>query len=554
MTLTNSLIKLFLFLSTVLGSSNSVIKSYETLKNRSEPTHATPHINNLIRNGLGHLNKDERDKLNEIGLRIIGNRITTMDPVLDQTYDTDHFRFYYTLQDNDAVENIDYVLIMGTIFEEVWSFYMDSIGFQSPPVNSDGLYEVRIENLPSFYFGYAVALGNGASCNSYIKMRNSYSGSQFSEHSEEENIKVTAVHEFFHAIQFDYNCFALDQSLWFLEATAVWSEDELYNDINDLYRYMPSWFANPSKPIFESSGIHMYGSFIIFQYIDEHLGGRETIRNCWEASRELANPSTDVTYDAIDAALEPFGLSFEDAYLRMRIANRVLSNQIGAEPYTYQEAEAYREVVGDWGMPSGPPEATLLFQKGNIETINNSGLSLYESAYYLINTDDPVSLTGIESEGRTQLTSVLKLRDSDEWTVRSGNQINIDPEINLDWISLIVSPLGRNNNNWDWTIRISDGFSEDFTLFSPYPNPSIGELVSIDMQVISSQTITTRIFDLSGREIWSKIEEFNSPSLKTVQWNGINHNGNKVSNGIYFIVAEGINQTDSKKIIYLKKN
>ena len=163
-------------------------------------------------------------------------------------------------------------------------------------------------------------------------------------------------------------------------------------------------------------------------------------------------------------------------------------------------------------------------------------------------------LVGIELEGHTQLTSILKLRDSDEWTVRYGNQINIDPEINLDWISLIVSPLGRNNNNWDWTIRISDGFSEDFTLFSPYPNPSIGELVSIDMQVISSQTITTRIFDLGGREIWSKIEEFNSPSLKTVQWNGINHNGNKVSNGIYFIVAEGINQTDSKKIIYLKKN
>ena len=74
------------------------------------------------------------------------------------------------------------------------------------------------------------------------------------------------------------------------------------------------------------------------------------------------------------------------------------------------------------------------------------------------------------------------------------------------------------------------------------------------MQVISSQTITTRIFDLSGREIWSKFDEFNSPSLKTVQWNGINHNGKKVSNGICVIVAEGANQTDSKKIIYLKKN
>ena len=158
MTLTSRLIKIFLFSSTLLGSSLSVVKSYETLKNRSEPTHATPHINNLIRNGLGQLNKDERDKLDAIGLRIIGNRITTMDPVLDQIYDTEHFRFYYTLQDNDAVENIDYILRMGAIFEEVRSFYMDSIGFEFPPVNSDGLYEVRIENLPSFYFGYAVAL------------------------------------------------------------------------------------------------------------------------------------------------------------------------------------------------------------------------------------------------------------------------------------------------------------------------------------------------------------------------------------------------------------
>ena len=69
-------------------------------------------------------------------------------------------------------------------------------------------------------------------------MRNSYSSSQFNSLREIDNIKVTAVHEFFHSIQFDYNCYALDHGLWFMEATAVWSEDELYNGINDLYRYM----------------------------------------------------------------------------------------------------------------------------------------------------------------------------------------------------------------------------------------------------------------------------------------------------------------------------
>ena len=72
-------------------------------------------------------------------------------------------------------------------------------------------------------------------------MRNSYSASQFNIHTEIENIKVTAVHEFFHSIQFSYNCF---ERLWLMEATAVWSEDQLFDNINDLYRYLGSWFSN----------------------------------------------------------------------------------------------------------------------------------------------------------------------------------------------------------------------------------------------------------------------------------------------------------------------
>ena len=79
----------------------------------NDPTVSDNALNKLWKSKLI---KYEKDKLDEIGLKIIDNRITTMDPLLDQTYDTEHFRFYYTLQDNDAVENIDYVLTMGAIF------------------------------------------------------------------------------------------------------------------------------------------------------------------------------------------------------------------------------------------------------------------------------------------------------------------------------------------------------------------------------------------------------------------------------------------------------
>ena len=553
MTLINRAILSFLIISIGSGSSISVRDSFDILKNSVNPVHATPHINNLIRNGMDRLEEHEIAQLNEIGLQYRANSVMTYNPALDQMYDTEHFRLLYTLDDNDAVENVDYVISMGTIFEEAWAFHIDTMGFDVPPLNSDGLYEVRIENLPSFYFGYAVAIGSGSSCESYIKMRNSYSASQFSEHTEEENIKVTAVHEFFHAIQFDYNCHALEQSLWFLESTAVWSEDELYDDINDLYRYMPSWFSSPNKPIFESSN-HMYGSFIFFQYIDEHLGGRETIRSCWENSRDLANATNDVTYDAIDIALDTYDSSFEDAYIRMCIANRILSDELGAYPYTYDEAEGYKTVISPWGTPSGPPEQTVIYEYGNTETVRDQILGLYESLYYSLATEGPVSIVVNESEGQIRLTSIIKLQGKDQWTIRSGNELNIDPEIGIDWISLIISAIGRDNSTWDWILQISDGYSEDFTSFSPYPNPSYGKRISMDLQVITGQMITTRVFDILGREVWSTTNEFISPTMTTIKWNGLNKTGKRVSNGAYYFLVEGDSHKSTHKVIFLKKN
>ena len=58
-----------------------------------------------------------------------------------------------------------------------------------------------------------------------------------------------------------------------MEATAVWSEDELYNNVNDHYRYISSWFSNINKSLDDESS-HMYGSFIFFNILTNTLEGR----------------------------------------------------------------------------------------------------------------------------------------------------------------------------------------------------------------------------------------------------------------------------------------
>ena len=49
------------------------------------------------------------------------------------------------------------------------------------------------------------------------------------------SLRVTAAHEFFHAIQFAYD---VNEDIWFMEGTATWVEDEVYDSINDNYQFL----------------------------------------------------------------------------------------------------------------------------------------------------------------------------------------------------------------------------------------------------------------------------------------------------------------------------
>ena len=63
---------------------------------------------------------------------------------------------------------------------------------------------------------------------------------------------MTAAHEYFHATQFAYD---IAEDGWFLEATATWAEDELYDDVNDNVQYLTdSPITHPGQPIDKFGG------------------------------------------------------------------------------------------------------------------------------------------------------------------------------------------------------------------------------------------------------------------------------------------------------------
>ena len=547
------------------GRELSVQGSCQQLLDPNEATvHATPHITNLIRNGTPSLPPDIIPRLPELGLGVTGERVIALRPTdLDRTLETENFLIHYTLDqsDNAAVSPDDYdgntvpdyVDRMATEFEIVWDFFLDSLGFDPPPDDGTeggaGKYDIYLENLPSQYFAItytsSAETGSSSSCASYIKMRNNYDASGFQGHTELENIQVTAVHEFFHSIQFAYNCY---ERFWTMEAAAVWSEDELYDDINDLYRYMPSWFEYPNRPI-DTETTHMYGSFILYQYIDEHLGGPDMVRAIWEGSRSMASPVHNISFRSMDSALVSVGSSFKDALNRMRIANRILSSHPNAEPYTYAEAEHY--------PVSAPPVRDILFfERGQPLDKVERTLVLYASHYYTIDTSDPVRVSILDRDGpQTDLfmAAVFKHSGSTDWTIRTGHEINLDPDFGWDWLSLVISAQDDSGTDWDYELRLIDGESDDLIVGDLFPNPVTTDApVQVRIFVVAPQTVYARIYNVLGQRVWSWEHEVSEPDDLTLYWYGRNSQRKAVSSGTYLMEIYGENRRFSRRLTLLR--
>ena len=279
---------------------------------------------------------------------------------LDQSLDLGIFKFHYTLDGEDAVADMQYAQTMAEIFVDVYNKQngtsSDQMGFTRPPDDGfyssipdenggDDQYDVYIYNLEAGIYGwvatewnrgdnpYSISTTELVSTTSFMAMRNNYT--DFGPQTEIESIKVTAAHEYFHAVQNGYNLYS---SAWLMEATAAWIEDEIYDDVNDNYQYLGNWFKEPhialnynhhdddgsaiyyGDNIFEENKNHWYGSWIFFRYISEHMvpsngNGYETIRNILEKDIFLSNDDNDKSIEAINEgvkAVDP-SYSFEAA-------------------------------------------------------------------------------------------------------------------------------------------------------------------------------------------------------------------------------------------------
>jgi hypothetical protein len=91
----------------------------------------------------------------------------------------------------------------------------------------------------------------------------------------------------------------------------------------------------------------------------------------------------------------------------------------------------------------------------------------------------------------------------------------------------------------------------DFQLYQNYPNP-FNPVTTISYILNKAADVNLSIYDVEGRLINTLINSKQAPGYQSIQWSGIDKNGNQLSSGIYFCAIKINNFNQSLKMILLK--
>ncbi|HYN35978.1 MAG TPA: MXAN_6640 family putative metalloprotease [Actinomycetota bacterium] len=206
----------------------------------------------------------------------------------------------------------DYVEDAAGSMATVWQKEINDLGYNPPQLDANSVNNGGSAKLDIYFadigdnglYGYCTTdepgAGNKQKVSAYCVLDNDYSPSQYDAPPPEvtgtQALQVTLAHEFFHAVQFNYDW---KEAKFLMEGTAVWIEDEVYDAINASYAFLfDSALHQPEIPLDafqkgDDDENFEYGAFIFFTQLAESYEfvsppGVNMVRKVWN---EAAKPN-----------------------------------------------------------------------------------------------------------------------------------------------------------------------------------------------------------------------------------------------------------------------
>lgn len=500
----------------------------------------------------------------------------------------------------------EYVESTAVIFDHVWEHEVTSLGFKAPlsddfyPSGGDSRVDIYLVDLATIgqsgAYGVTfpdMAVGTGDQYyTAFQALDNDYQ--EITEYADRplDALKVTAAHEFFHVIQFAYDQSEYESTVgdrpW-MEMSAVWMEDEVYDDINDYYNYLNFFLPYVNRPL-TSTGYYEYGAVLWPKFLAEKWG-TGIIKSIWEKCETFPGPNVFQTAipDAINE-ISSGNYDFGKALAEFHIWEYFTGTR-SRPGFGFEEAADFKDINGD---PIQVPDS---IREGNYvhNIVSRSTYPImFDVAFEPTDSIYALGTKYFRFSGFQRLDSTLtigfkgarqRLLNHTYWPITWYNMVfaynpnipsqapYIDTEVHLgdtsvirleedllndyDEVILVLSPFVDLPPNLPrmgflpYRISASDSSAaiEQITISDPFPNPYIisqsdGQELSVEVGQPEPQAIIIQVYTLAGEKIVEKTVETNK-NFELVSWDGKNADGDLVASGMYLIY---VNVGDANKV------
>jgi hypothetical protein len=256
--------------------------------------------------------------------------------------------FWWVTETSDAPRPVDrnrnripdWVDTTRAVFRTVWATEVGRYRYTRPRSDlgsrnhgPNGKLDVYIADVGAIgLYGYCTsddpARGRRRSVSAYCVVDDDFGRRQFEgAASGIRALKVTAAHEFFHAVQFAYDWL---EDLWLMEGTAAWIEDEVFDRIDDNLQYLrtspvsarffflPLDYYNPDPSEIDAG--FKYGAWIFFRYLSERYGP-DVVRSVWRRADSRRGAPDDYSIQAVQSTLVPRRADFLSVFADFGVAN-----------------------------------------------------------------------------------------------------------------------------------------------------------------------------------------------------------------------------------------
>jgi hypothetical protein len=446
-----------------------------------------------------------------------------------------YFRIHYT---NTGADAIAYdVNLLAQALDSSYYFEIEYLGYPPPPSDGseggDDKYDVYVLNLGNLYGQTWSETNVGiSSWTSYIEMDNDFPwySNAIPPKQPIDAARVTVAHEFHHSIQFGSyapveGVSYRSSDTYFYELTSTSMEEFVFDDVNDYYTYMHSYFNSTYYTFPNHIG---YDMAIWNIYLVQNYEFR-IIKRQWELM------PTQRAMIAIGNSLLENGSTFAHDYNRFGIWTFFTATRSVQGKY-FEEAENY-PLVKNLSEKTYPQQTSIdVYAKATSNNFVKFGNTTNGDSLYVIITNGDINSVLIDPTQIFQ-SSYFLYSDPSTGERKLGDTYSAKFQVaNPTWWSvseILNGIVVREDSTIIPTVESSGSFA--------FPNPfKYKGNLSISFQGKLGEDVDFNVYSSDMVLVYSHQKPATSLLNNTigVNWDGLDQDGNKLASGVYIYVIK----------------